>query len=408
MLLDCDFHIHGRYSAATSKNMTLENISVQGPLKGLHVVGTGDALHPRWLSEIENLGKHSDGIYEKNGCKFVLTTEVEASRRVHHLIFLPGTSAAQGLHESLKRYSTDIEKDGRPRVTLSGEELLDFVDEAGGFAGPSHAFVPWTSIYKEYDSIKDCYGKNAKGARFLELGLSADTDMADHISELQNVSFLTNSDAHSPWPNRLGREFNRLSLKDLTFLDIKKAIFGSGIKLNVGLDPRLGKYHRTACIKCFTLYKFADATRYNWKCQLCGGRMKKGVYDRVEELSTYEFPRHPKNRPKYIRIAPLADILSVALGVKNVYSDRVQDAWRSLVERFKTEIAVLIDVPIESIREEGGEKLASLIGAYRKGRFNIQEGGGGKYGEVLFYKKNPQNFYTGNQSMLDSFLEQTP
>jgi uncharacterized protein (TIGR00375 family) len=404
MLLDCDFHIHGRYSGATSRNMTLENISVQGALKGLRVIGTGDALHPKWLLEIENLDKYSDGIYEKNGCKFAITTEVEDSHRVHHLIFLPGISAAQGLQESLKKYSVSIEKDGRPKVMLNGEELLDFVEEAGGFAGPSHAFVPWTSMYKEYNSIKDCYGKNVKNVGFLELGLSADTDMADRISELQDISFLTNSDAHSPWPNRLGREFNRLSLKDLNFPNIKKAIFGTGIKLNVGLDPRLGKYHRTACIKCFTLYKFADARRYNWKCQLCSGRMKKGVYDRVEELSTYEFPRHPENRPGYIRIAPLANILSIALGVKNVYSDRVQDSWRGMVKQFKTEIAVLIDVPIESIKAEGGEKLANLIGAYRKGRFNIQEGGGGRYGEVLFYKKNPQNFYTGNQSMLDSFL----
>jgi uncharacterized protein (TIGR00375 family) len=228
--------------------------------------------------------------------------------------------------------------------------------------------------------------------------------MADRIEELQNISFLTNSDAHSPWPNRLGREFNRLSIKDITFPEIKRAIFKDGIKLNVGLDPRLGKYHRTACIKCFTLYKYKDAKNYKYKCQVCGGRMKKGVYDRVEELLAYGSPSNPKTRPPYIRIAPLADILSAALGVKNVYSDKVQSAWKTLVEHFDTEIAVLIDVPIEEIRREGGEKLASLLGAYRKGKFKIQEGGGGKYGEVLFSTKKSQNFYTGNQSMLDSFV----
>ncbi|MEE8403536.1 MAG: TIGR00375 family protein, partial [Candidatus Hydrothermarchaeaceae archaeon] len=372
--------------------------------KGLHLIGTGDALHPKWLLEIKGLDGYSDGVYEKNGCKFVITTEVEDSHRVHHLVFLPEISAAQGLQESLKKHSADIEKDGRPHVRLNGEELLDFVEEVGGFAGPSHAFVPWTSVYKEYDTIKDCYGKNAEKVGFLELGLSADTEMAGRIPELQDISFLTNSDAHSPWPNRLGREFNRLSLEDFSFPDIKKAIFGGGIKLNVGLDPRLGKYHRTACIKCYTLYKFADAKRYNWKCQDCGGRLKKGVYDRIEELSACDTPGQSKNRPDYIRIAPLADILSSALGVKNVYSDRVQNAWRGLVERFKTEIAVLLDVPVEGIKTEGGEKLADLISAYRQGRFNILEGGGGKYGEMLFSRKNSQNFYTGNQSMLDSFV----
>lgn len=404
MLLDCDFHIHGRYSAATSKNMTLENISVQAPRKGLHLIGTGDALHPAWLKDIAGLKESSDGIYEKNNFKFIITTEVEDARRVHHLVFLPSVSAAEGLSEALKKHSKDIASDGRPKLRVNAEGFLDLVGEVDGFAGPSHAFVPWTSIYKEYDSIKECYGKNAKGIKFLELGLSADSEMADRIKELQGIAFLTNSDAHSPWPNRLGREFNRLELKELTFPAIKKAIYGDGIKLNVGLDPRLGKYHRTACIKCFTLYKYKDAENYNYKCQVCGGRMKKGVYDRVEELSSFEEPRHPEKRPTYIRIAPLADILSVALGVKTAYSNKVQDTWKKLVGHFDTEIAVLIDVPIEDIRKEGGEKLASLIGAYRKGRFKIQEGGGGKYGEVLFWGKKFQNFYTGNQSNLDSFV----
>ncbi len=55
----------------------------------------------------------------------------------------------------------------------------------------------------------DCYGKMPD---FLELGLSADSDMADTIEELENIPFLTNSDAHSPWPHRLGREFNELEI----------------------------------------------------------------------------------------------------------------------------------------------------------------------------------------------------
>ena len=405
MLLDCDFHIHGRYSAATSKNMTLENISVQAPRKGLHLIGTGDALHPAWLSDIKKLKKYSDGIYEKNNFKFIITTEVEDARRVHHLVFLPSVSAAEGLSEALKKHSKDIASDGRPKLRVNAEGLLDLVGEVDGFAGPSHAFVPWTSIYKEYDTLEECYGKNTKGIKFLELGLSADTEMAGRIKELQGIAFLTNSDAHSPWPNRLGREFNRLELKDVTFKDIKKAIYTDGIKLNVGLDPRLGKYHRTACIKCFTLYRHKDALKFKYKCQVCGGRMKKGVYDRSEELFEKGPLEKPKPRPPYIRIAPLADILSVALGVKTAYSNRVQDAWRKLVGRFDTEIAVLIDVPIEDIRKEGGEKLATLIGAYRKGKFKISEGGGGKYGEVHFWGKVAQNFYTGNQSNLDSFVK---
>jgi uncharacterized protein (TIGR00375 family) len=405
MLIDCDFHLHGRYSGGTSDKMSLENISSQGVLKGLDVVGTGDALHPKWLEEIRGLQDVSEGVYEKNGCKFVITVEVEDWRRVHHLIFLPEVSSVEGLRESLRGYSQDLESDGRPHLRLKGEEIVDRVEEAGGFLGPSHAFVPWTSIYKEYDSLAECYGENVDKVGFLELGLSADSEMADLVGELREIAFLSNSDAHSPWPHRLGREFNRLEVKDITFRDIRRSILDKGIVLNVGLDPRLGKYHRTACIKCFTLYKLEDAQRSRWRCRLCGGLLKKGVFDRVKELSSYPSPRHPPHRPRYIRIAPLAEILCLALKVRNVYSDRVQGGWRKLVERFGSEISVLIDVPVEEIREEGGERLARMIKAFRSGRFNIVEGGGGKYGEVVFKDSGPRKFYTGNQSMLDSFVE---
>ncbi|NOZ76657.1 MAG: phosphotransferase, partial [Euryarchaeota archaeon] len=259
--IDCDFHIHGRYSAATSGRMELETISKQARLKGLALVGTGDALHPGWLDEIKGLAEHSDGIYEKNGCKFVLTTEVEDVRRVHHLILLPSISAAESLRESFRRFSGDIDKDGRPHLTLTGEEVLDYVAEVGGLLGPSHAFVPWTSVYKEYDSLAECYGRSLGKVAFLELGLSADTDMADMIPELADLTFMSNSDAHSPWPHRLGREFNRVRVDDLSFRGLERAILrkgGSRFILNVGLDQRLGKYHRTACIKCFTLYYLKD------------------------------------------------------------------------------------------------------------------------------------------------------
>ena len=59
---------------------------------------------------------------------------------------------------------------------------MDIAHENGCIIGPAHAFTPWTSIYKEYDSIMDCYGKMPD---FLELGLSADSDMADTIEELR-------------------------------------------------------------------------------------------------------------------------------------------------------------------------------------------------------------------------------
>lgn len=406
MRLDCDFHIHSRYSGGTSKNMNLEVISKQALLKGLDVVGTGDALHGAWLREIRGLNPYSDGVYEKNGCKFVITLEVEDSHRVHHLIFLPGIDAALALREAFKKYSVDIDKDGRPHLRLDGAAIVDHVVEVGGILGPSHAFVPWTSIYKEYDSLPECYGDNYRKISFLELGLSADTEMADYIAELRDITFLSNSDAHSPWPHRLGREFNRLEVAELTFDEIKKALERekNRVTLNVGFDPRLGKYHRTACIKCYTLYEYEDALKLRWRCAKCGGLLKKGVHDRIKELSAYSEPHHPEHRPPYIRIAPLAEILCLALKVKSLYSPRVQEHWKKLVKTFGSEIAVLVDVDPEEIKKVSGERLGELIRAFRKGDFNIIPGGGGKYGEIIFRQPREEKFYKGRQGILDQYM----
>lgn len=404
--LDCDFHIHSRYSAGTSESMNFENIASQAPLKGLQVVGTGDALHPRWLEEMRSLAESSDGILERGGCRFVATVEVEDTHRVHHLLFLPGIAAAEGLREALQGKSEDLDKDGRPHLRIGGAELVDLVMEAGGFLGPAHAFVPWTSVYKEYDSLKACYGDHLKDIPFLELGLSADTQLADRIAELQGLTFLSNSDAHSPWPNKLGREFNRLLLRELDFRSLRRAIEGRGeerVAMNVGLDPRLGKYYSTACIRCYRSYSLQDATVSKWRCRDCGGRLKKGVKDRIGELADYGEPRHPPHRPPYLRIAPLADILALALKVKSPYSEKARALWSKLVTRFGSEIAVLLDVPLVEIRGEAGERVADLLKAFREKKFGVVEGGGGKYGELVFGNPRPRKIYE-DQSMLDTFL----
>lgn len=384
--------------------MNLQVISKQARMKGLDLVGTGDALHQGWLDEIKKLDRYSDGIYEKNGCSFIITLEVEDSRRVHHLIILPGIAAAQGLRENLKKYSDDLNSDGRPRLRLTGEELVDIVQGVDGILGPSHAFVPWTSIYKEYDALEECYGDNARKIFFLELGLSADTEMADYISELQNITLLSNSDAHSPWPHRLGREFNRLQLQELSYGEVVKALKRKGNKviLNVGLDPRLGKYHRTACIRCYAVYDYSEAKRLRWRCPQCRGLLKKGVRDRIRELSSYPEPRHPEHRPPYVRIAPLAEILCLAMGVKSLYSPRVQEEWKKLVKTFESEIAVLIDADPEDIKKVSGDGVGKLIRRYREGEFTILPGGGGRYGRIVFRAAEEKPKKTV-QGVLDQF-----
>lgn len=380
MLVNADFHIHSCFSMASSKDMLINNMAPKSKLKGLQLLGTGDAFHPKWLDIVQESTTYSgDGIYTANSMDFVLTTEVEAKHRIHHVIIIPDLDIARELSNKLP--SKNKATDGRPKTHLGGAELLELAHDYGCLIGPAHAFTPWTGMYKSYDSIYDCYEKKPD---FVELGLSADTDMADTISELKDFPFLTNSDAHSPWPHRLGREFNQMELEDISFSSIKKAIKHKDIKANYGLVPNLGKYHMTACTKCYRLIDPATARENKMKCS-CGGTIKKGVDYRISEIADFNKPHHPSFRPKYVHLMPLAEIISSVYN-KGVTTKTVQGIWRKLIDNFKTEIDVLINEDVNDIKKIDAD-ISLAIESFRNNTIDIMPGGGGQYGKICFKKE---------------------
>lgn len=413
--INVDFHIHSKYSRGTSADMTIPRIAEGAIGKGLHVIGTGDATHLGWLDHIEkNLIDDSNGLYSlensgvsdgKSSVKFMITSEVEDKNRVHHLLLFPSIDCARRFREDVKRSSVDIDSDGRPHVGLSGEELVDLANDCDSMVGPCHAFTPWTSIYKEFDSLKGCYGDNVRYVKFLELGLSADSDMADRIEELKDITFMSNSDAHSPWPHKLGREFNRLLVDSLDFDEIRKAIERKGgrkFALNVGLDPREGKYHETACTRCFTKFKPRDAVQLKRRCPLCGGIIKVGVRERVEELAAGRETLHPKHRPPYMKIIPLAEVIGIARGVSTLTGPKIQREWHAMVEKFGPEIKILIDKDVRCLRKYD-EKIGDIIDLFRQGRIAYDSGGGGKYGRPIYGRAFKEKFYDCSQKCLGEF-----
>lgn len=377
MLVNADFHLHSCFSMASSKDMLIKNIAPKAKLKGLGLIGTGDGLHPKWLDIIEQSTEYAgDGIYSSGDMDFVITTEIEGKNKIHHLIIIPDIDIARELSEKLPSKNKDT--DGRPKTNLDGVDILELVRQYDCLIGPAHAFTPWTGMYKSFDSIYDCYEKKVD---FVELGLSADTDMADKVGELKDFTFLSNSDAHSPWPHRLGREFNQIELKDISFSSIKHAIKHSDIKANYGLFPNLGKYHMTACTKCFKLIDPVNAKENKMKC-VCGGRIKKGVDYRISEISDYDKPHHPDFRPPYVHLMPLAELIS-AIYDKGVTTKTVQNIWQKLVDNFASEINVLINCEISDI-EKIDLKVSKAIESFRNNSVNVIPGGGGKYGEINF------------------------
>jgi PHP family Zn ribbon phosphoesterase/transcriptional regulator with XRE-family HTH domain len=187
---------------------------------------------------------------------------------------------------------------------------------------------------------------------------------------------------NSPWPHRLGREFVRVLMKEPSFKELKKALnFESErkITLNVGLDPREGKYHETACNACYTHYSLKEAEAVKWHCS-CGGQIKKGVKERILELANFKEENHPLFRPDYLHLIPLAEIIQLTLGERTPERPAVQELWKEFVQKFGTEINALVDAPIIELMEVH-EGIAKRIESFRKGLVVYKPGGGGDYGK---------------------------
>jgi uncharacterized protein (TIGR00375 family) len=364
--------------------MTIKNLSKEAPKKGIDILATGDCLHSGWLKEIKECKEISPGTFEMNDARFILSTEIEAVKRVHHLLYFPSLSVVEDFKERIKPKSKNLESDGRANVALNGEELAQIAKDLDILIGPAHAFTPWTAMYAYYDSLDACYGSMADYVSFVELGLSADTDFADRINELHRLTFLTNSDCHSPHPVRIAREFNRFDVKEATYDEVKKAILrkdGNKCVLNVGLPPQEGKYHESACISCFTHYTLEEAQRRRWKCA-CGKRIKKGVKDRILEKADFPNIVHPDHRPPYIHLIPLSEIITKAVGQRNPFTKKVTKHWNELIDAFGTEINVLLDVDIDKIAKVTIPAITDAIQAFREKKVIIRPGGGGEYGKI--------------------------
>ncbi len=432
-VFNADLHIHSPHSIAVSKSLNLDTMLETCKKKGLNILGTGDILQPEWFKYMErNLKKEDDRSFSYKGVFFILQTEIEDIESIHHLVLFPDFNSVKEIQNKLKSYSKNIldEWGGRPRVNLSPPALVDIISDSGGIIGPAHAFTPFKAIFRQgkFETIKDCYQDAAKEVHFLELGLSANTDLADRLGSLKNVSFLSNSDAHSQSPRSLGREFNKVDLDNPSFEELFLALMRKDsrrIILNVGLSPELGKYFNMFCNKCrrrvifkktdktgisiFSQYsKSEDFVNYfsndpdtarkqfinqvaknKMVCPACKDeknknfKVKLGVSERIEKISTHEIPKHPDHRPKYVDAIPLIDIIRSVKGIKSPTSKTVLNAYDKLIKELGKEFEILIDIPISKI-EEFDPTISSVINALRNNEIEYTPGGGGTYGHFNF------------------------
>ena len=412
MRYNLDLHYHSPYAAACSKNISIPLLSKEAKLKGLNILTTADVLHPIWEKHVkENITYDSkeDLFYYKDDKNlefskrtyFILGCEVECRQRVHNLLYFKNWKHLEDFKKVILPHSKDIEKygGGRPRLDLNCEQLLELCIKHKVLMGPAHVFTPYFGVYAHYDSLKEAYGKNWKEIKFIELGLSADTNTGNIIPELKNLKFFSFSDSHSPYSFRIGREYVCCELEKPNYNSLFKLVNNidsnkNKILYNIGYNPNEGKYNKTACRKCSQIYTFEQAEKNKWKCIKCKSTIKKGVEDRAKELAILQGNldlTSQNTRPDYRYLIPLAQIIQLAINQKNILHKSVLEIYSKFISK-NIEIDIMQKVPFEELKIID-EKIAKYIIAFRNNFVVFKPGGAGHYGVpyVCFSEEEKEN-----------------
>lgn len=388
-----DMHIHiGRsennkpIKITAARSLNFANIAKECvERKGINVAGIIDCASPYVIEDIEKFLQNGDayeiedgGIIYKDKLCIILGSEIETAEinengktgSAHNLCYFPRLSDIKAFSKEMSTHIKNITLSSQ-RANISAYELIDIVQKYNGILVPAHAFTPHKSFYGNCTArLERIFKEKYKDIPAIELGLSSDTFLADKISELETKTFLTNSDAHSL--PKIAREYNKIQVEDISFKEFVKALKNEDerkIVANYGLDPKLGKYHRTYCEVC---KKNIPGDAPVTKCDTCDSRnITMGVYDRIEMIKDKKETKSPKFRPEYIYQIPLTFI--PGLGGKTI---------EKLLNTFDTEMNILHKLSYDDIEAEFGEKIASSIVAAREGKMNITAGGGGVYGKI--------------------------
>ena len=393
-----DLHVHiGRskngkpIKITAARSLNFENIAKEcAERKGINIVGIIDCASPYVIEDIEEFLKTGDayeledgGIIYKDKVCIILGSEVETSEKgrngksgaAHNLCYFPHLSDIKGFSNELSKHLKNITLSTQ-RTDLSGYDLIDIVEKYNGILIPAHIFTPHKSYYGNCtDRLEYVFKEKFEKIFAVELGLSSDTFLADEISELETRTFVTNSDAHSL--PKIAREYNKMQVEDISYKEVVKALKnedGRKILANYGLDPKLGKYHRTYCDDC---QKSIETKIPVETCPYCGGKnVTFGVFDRIELIKDKKETKSPANRPPYIYQIPLGFIPGV--GGKTI---------KKLLDTFDTEMNILHKLSKDDIEAIVGEKVANNIENAKNGNCEVHSGGGGNYGKVSVKNK---------------------
>jgi DNA helicase-2/ATP-dependent DNA helicase PcrA len=405
-----DFHLHSKYSRATSSQMNLEDMAQWAKIKGIKVLGTGDFTHPEWFQNIkEKLEPAEPGLFKfktppktvlSNETRFVLTSEISCIyskkgrvRKIHVIIFSPSFEIVEKINTQLG-WIGNLKADGRPILGLDSKELAKIVLNISEdcLIVPAHAMTPWFGIFGSksgFDSIEECFEGYTKYIYALETGLSADPLMLWRIPDGRRLVLISNSDAHSP--AKLGREANVFD-SELNYFSIIEAIKSKNPQkflYTIEFFPQEGKYHYDGHRQCGISLSPLESKKYNNICPRCGRPLTIGVLNRIEKLADKPEGFKPEEVIPFKSLVPLEEIIAESLG-QTTGTKQVESQYKNLIEKFGSEFKVLIDIGKSDLESATLSEIAEGIIRVREGKVNVEPGYDGVFGKVRIFSKGEQ------------------
>jgi len=408
-----DFHLHSRFSRATSRDLSLPHLHGWAQRKGIQVIGTGDLTHPEWSAEMRDvLVPAGEGVFELRPelraaaeadvpaaavrpVRFLLTGEISniykqdgKTRKIHTVVFAPDFETADRINAALARVG-NLKSDGRPILGITARDLLEIVLEAGrgAFVVPAHIWTPWFSLLGSrsgFDSVEACFGDLTRHVFAVETGLSADPPMCRRLSILDGLALVSNSDAHSG--GKLGREANVFDT-DPDFPSIRAAWESNDrarFKGTIEFFPEEGKYHYDGHRKCDVRLNPVETRAYGGVCPVCGKPLTCGVMSRVEELADREPELGSAPQDAFETIVPLAEVLAEVLEV-NPGAKKVRRLYETMLDRLGPEIEILRRIPLPDIERASTSLAAEAIRRMRAGDLRIEAGYDGAFGTIRIF-----------------------
>lgn len=397
-----DFHLHSKYSRATSKDFDLDKISKWAEIKGIKVIGTGDFTHPLWFNELkEKLEPAAPGLFKLKkddpSVFFILTSEISCIytkknkvRKIHVVIFAPSLEVVEEINRRLGAVG-NLKSDGRPILGLDAKELLRIIIDVSPdcLFVPAHCLTPWFSIFGSksgFDSVEECFEELTPHIYALESGLSADPDMIRRIPDGRRLCIISNSDAHSP--EKIGREANVFdtNIDYYSIIDSIKTKDPKRFLYTVEFYPEEGKYHYDGHRACKVCFSPEESEKYNEICPVCGRPLTIGVANRVSKISDR---KDVENGIPFKKLVPLKEIISECLGV-GVLSKAVKKEYDKLINAFSSEFNVLLEVSIEDIEKASDKLMAEAVKRVREGNLSISPGFDGEFGKVSIFSQKEE------------------